>query len=91
MVIRRSVAVEALEEYDRHWRSLRDAVVTSAGHAWRFTAPGAPAESAEYLEFIEFREGADPRARPDAEQALAALERLAAASSREEWIDANLE
>jgi hypothetical protein len=78
---RRRVVAELSAEYDRAWAKLREEVIGSGAHAWRFVSAGYPTE---YLEFLEFASGADPRVRPPAAELLSELDRLAGGSS-EEW------
>lgn len=87
IVIRRSVASESVSAYDACWRALRDPVVAARGHAWRFRSPERPGD---FLEFIEFADGADTLELPEVADALRALDHLAPAAGREEWLDSNL-
>jgi hypothetical protein len=84
--LRREVPAGQLQHYAAAWRTLQSAVTETGAHAWRFVSAAYPGL---HLEFLEFAAGADPRERAEIAGALAALERLAAATT-EEWDEANL-
>lgn len=87
IVTRRSVISASTGAYDACWRRLRDPVMAAGGHAWRFRSPERPDD---FLEFIEFADGADTPELPEVADALRALDHLAPATRREEWLDSNL-
>lgn len=81
--VRRTVAEDRRQDYDRLWADVRRAAEERGAHAWRFAASGGDA-------FMEFLEAAEPGrlVGPELEAAREALERIIGGGSTEVWEEA---
>lgn len=84
LCLRRRVPADREQEYRGLWSELVSRVAEGGSHAWRFAAPGNPAER---LEFLEFEAARDPRESSEPRAILARLDADIGKASVEEWLE----